>query len=111
LRELGISDLEDVAKGEGIDVRRFPIPDFATPASRAETRALVAWILAEIGASRVVVVCCKGGLGRTGMIAACALARYGASPSVAIDAIRAARPGAIETIEQERFARTFSEAK
>lgn len=48
-----------------------------------------------------VVVHCKGGLGRAGMIAADLLVRLGVPREVAIDRVREARPGAIENEEQE----------
>lgn len=49
-----------------------------------------------------VVVHCKGGLGRAGTIAARLLVELGADPEGAIRRVREARPGAIETLEQER---------
>ena len=44
---------------------------------------------------------CRGGLGRAGMISARLLVESGVEPEVAIAKVRAARPGAIETREQE----------
>lgn len=108
LRELGITDLEKVAAEAGISVRRFPIRDFGVPRSLPETRSLVEWILGEIRAGRVVVLCCKGGLGRTGTIAACVLAGLGAPASAAIACVRSVRSGAVETSEQERFVQSVS---
>ncbi|MBM3270252.1 MAG: ADP-ribosylglycohydrolase family protein [Candidatus Sericytochromatia bacterium] len=48
-----------------------------------------------------VLLHCRGGLGRSGMIAAQLLAELGWEPARAIAAIRKARPGAIETRAQE----------
>ncbi len=50
-----------------------------------------------------VLVHCRGGLGRAGMIAARLLIEFGTEPTIAIRDVRAARPGAIETVEQERY--------
>jgi ADP-ribosyl-[dinitrogen reductase] hydrolase len=50
-----------------------------------------------------VVVHCRGGLGRAGTIAARLLIELGMKPTKAIATVRAARPGAIETSEQESF--------
>ena len=47
-----------------------------------------------------VLVHCKGGLGRAGMIAARLLVELGLPPVTAIRAVRRARPGAIETPAQ-----------
>lgn len=51
----------------------------------------------------VVVVHCRGGLGRAGTIAARLLVERGMAPAAAIRQVRAARPGAIETVEQEAY--------
>jgi ADP-ribosyl-[dinitrogen reductase] hydrolase len=90
--------------------RRFawlhlPIADMAIPGPGFAT----AWdregpgVLARIAAGERILVHCAGGLGRTGMFAARILVEFGAEPAVAIAAVRAVRPGAIETPAQERF--------
>ena len=58
-----------------------------------------------------VLVHCRGGLGRAGTIAARLLIELGMEPETAIARVRAVRPGAIETIEQERFVRVVSAAR
>jgi len=50
-----------------------------------------------------VLIHCRGGLGRAGTIAAWLLIELGMEPKKAIASVRAARPGAIETSEQEEF--------
>ena len=50
-----------------------------------------------------VVVHCRGGLGRTGLIAVRLLVELGESPVSALVRVRAARPGAVETVEQEKY--------
>ncbi|MDP7292161.1 MAG: hypothetical protein QF497_08015, partial [Verrucomicrobiota bacterium] len=50
-----------------------------------------------------IVLHCKGGLGRTGTIAARLLVELGMTPGNAILAVREARPGAIETSAQETY--------
>jgi protein-tyrosine phosphatase len=111
LAELKIDTLPDVATDIGIEVLRFPIRDVSVPSSHSETRRLVGSILTALGANRVVVVHCKGGLGRSGLVVACVLQQLGASAAEAITAVRAARAGAIETKEQERFVHEFAEGR
>lgn len=52
-----------------------------------------------------VVVHCKGGLGRAGMIAARLLVELGVDANEAVARVRQARPGAIETTDQLRHVR------
>jgi len=52
-----------------------------------------------------IVVHCRGGLGRTGLVAARLLIEIGMAPQEAIRRVRAARPGAIQTKEQENYVR------
>ncbi|MBV9249903.1 MAG: cyclin-dependent kinase inhibitor 3 family protein [Acetobacteraceae bacterium] len=49
-----------------------------------------------------ILLHCRGGLGRTGMIAARLLAELGVPPREAVAAVRKARQGAIETSAQDR---------
>jgi ADP-ribosyl-[dinitrogen reductase] hydrolase len=50
-----------------------------------------------------LVIHCKGGLGRTGVVAARLLIELGETPNAALARVRAARPGAVETPEQEDY--------
>ena len=52
---------------------------------------------------RNILVHCRGGLGRAGTIAARLLIEIGIDPKIAISEVRAVRPGAIETVEQEKY--------
>jgi ADP-ribosyl-[dinitrogen reductase] hydrolase len=58
-----------------------------------------------------VLVHCRGGLGRAGTIAARLLVELGMEPIKAIASVRAVRPGAIETTEQEKFILGISTAR
>ena len=61
----------------------------------------------RLDAGENILVHCRGGLGRAGMIAARLLVETGGvEPEVAIERVRAVRPGAIETGAQERWVRT-----
>lgn len=82
----------------------LPIMDVSTPGDRfekawAEDGNVVRGILARGGK---VVLHCRGGLGRTGLLAARILTEFGMEAKQAIDRVRNARPGAIETKEQEQ---------
>jgi len=108
LARFHVADLEQVMIGVGIDVIRFPIPDGRVPSDIDETRRLVCTIQARLDAGDNVAIACRGGLGRTGTIAACTLIGAGLSPREAIQTVRVARHGTIETSEQEYFVASFA---
>ena len=56
---------------------------------------------------RRILLHCKGGLGRTGTIAATLLIEQGTAPAAAILAVRAARDGTIETPAQLAWVRAL----
>ena len=95
---------EEVAR-RGMPWFHLPIVDVSIPDVTFEA----AWERAGeelrsllIGGSDVVVHC-RGGLGRAGMIAARLLVELGVEPETAIANVRGVRPGAIETHAQELF--------
>jgi protein-tyrosine phosphatase len=108
-KSLGIEELTPAAAGMGIEVLRLPIPDVSVPASLAAVRRIVRSIVAAMAAGRTVVIHCRGGLGRSGLVGACCLVACGRAPAEAISAVREARPGAVETSEQERFVSRFAD--
>ena len=103
LAALGIERLVPAAEALGCGVVRLPIADGGTPPVPAEAASAVARIVEAASGGTRAVVHCKGGLGRAGTIGACVLVALGEPPDEAIASVRAARPGAIENAEQERF--------
>ncbi|WP_246164415.1 cyclin-dependent kinase inhibitor 3 family protein [Blastochloris sulfoviridis] len=86
----------------GLDWRHLPIADYSVPSDAFERE----WetngrdIRALLRGGADVVVHCRGGLGRAGMIAARLLVELGMAPDAAIRDVRRARKGAIETPAQ-----------
>lgn len=95
--------------GAGIEIVRHPMPDGGVPSSME----VMDEILVQIREARRhgnVGVACMGGVGRTGMVAACALVEAGASPRDAIERVRRVRhPEAVETLRQESFVAIFAD--
>lgn len=107
-QSLGVEALPERAKARMAHFS-LPIPDYGLPGPEWETQweqagPLLRSILRRGGS---VCVHCKGGLGRSGTIAARLLVELGVSPVEAVRRVRAARKGAIETREQERYVYSF----
>jgi hypothetical protein len=107
---LGIEDLADRAAAHQLDFHAFPITDAGVPSSVASTATLVQMLVARVRSGDTVVVHCRGGLGRAGLMAACCLTAVGYDAERAIATVRRARKSTIETPGQERFIAEFAEA-
>lgn len=104
----GVPQLPESVRSAGIEVLRLPMPDQRVP-TLPEAHVVVERARASLDRGHDVVFACMGGLGRSGMMAACALVAEGQSPDDAIAAVRSARgPRAVETRLQEDFVRAFA---
>lgn len=85
----------------GLELLHLPVADF-TPPDAATIDEFLRQARFYRHEGRGVVVHCGAGIGRTGTMIACYLVDKGFPAGEAIELVRAARPGSIETIEQER---------
>lgn len=85
--------------------RHLPIRDNFAPDSRFHDLwpTVGKEIIELLSAGRRVFLHCKGGLGRTGTVAACLLIEAGLMPGDAVERVRAARRHTIETALQEWY--------
>jgi protein-tyrosine phosphatase len=101
--------LEDIPR-ESIEVLRFPIRDMGVPqeAESEKFASFVREVVKRLEAGKDVVAHCRGGLGRTGVVVACVLVALGGhAADEAIQAVRKARRGTVQTEEQAEFVRRF----
>ena len=103
LKSLKVEGLGAEVRRRHMDWLHAPIPDVSvpTPAFEAEWRLIGEGLRDRLRAGFDIVVHCKGGLGRAGMIAARLMVELGVDPDEAIVRVRAVRSGAIETAAQE----------
>ena len=106
LATLGGAGLPDMLAGAGIDWQHFPIRDFDIPSKTAQ----VGWARLSTRISGLlrqggrVVLHCRGGCGRTGMMALRLMVEQGEDPGAALLRLRALRPCAVETDAQQVWA-------
>ena len=105
--ELRISQLPTRAQAFGLTWYGLPVVDGAAPDHRLldRWRQLSPELVTALNAGARVVVHCMGGLGRAGTVASMLLldSRVIKEADEAIRLVRAVRPGAIETAEQDTF--------
>ena len=109
IEELAVHGISEETYRRNMEWLHMPIRDGSVPGREFEA----AWQLYGPGLrGRLrdgfnIVVHCKGGLGRAGMIAARLLIELGADPQEVIAQVRYVRPGAIETSVQEAYVRSL----
>lgn len=100
MADLGAGALPDWLAAHGIGWAHFPIPDFGTPPAHADWPRLSAQVLAVLQSGGRVLLHCRGGLGRSGMVALRLMVEAGEAPEAALARLRKVRPGAVETEAQ-----------
>lgn len=99
-----VSGLPAAMAARGIRVLRYPIPDGGVPADPKSFRRLLDDVIRRLLSGQTVVIACRGGLGRTGLVVACLVRDLGGmGADSAIEGARIFRHGAVETKTQEAF--------
>jgi protein-tyrosine phosphatase len=100
---LSSTKLEDACRARSIQWHQGPIEDFKIPNKDWETawQSLGEALRGRLGEQESILIQCRGGRGRAGMIAARLLVELGMAHGEAITRVRAEREEAIETPQQE----------
>lgn len=102
LKMLKVENLGEAIQEKGINWLHLPIADFSIPSQQFEDLWLGhgTELRKRLRLGEHILIHCKGGLGRAGMIAARLLVELGWEPQAAIKKVREVRKGAIETPSQ-----------
>lgn len=102
---LGVPELGQHCQETGLKWHHLPIEDQCAPDESFELLWVQVGVIlrSSLRDGDVFVLHCMGGLGRTGTVAARLLIELGESPESAIERVRDARRGAIETRVQEDY--------
>lgn len=115
-QELDLKNEAREVRQKGMKFLSLPIPDREVPPAESQVRTAIEKLDADLSSGKNVVIHCRQGIGRSGLVAACLLITKGLSSGAAIDSLSAARGVEIpETSEQrrwiDRYAATLTGAK
>lgn len=109
--DLDLDNEADQVRRQGLAFSSFPIPDRQVPQSESRVRELVEDVNRSLLSGRKVLIHCRQGVGRSGLIAACLLVRNGMSPGAAVESISSTRGVAVpETSEQRAWIERYAPA-
>lgn len=99
-RQLGLHDQKALTEKTEMQFRSFPIPDYGVP-DFLDLQILITEILSDLKAGKQLLVHCRGGIGRTGLICCCVMVTTGVSVPDAIRIVTEQRGEQVpETPEQ-----------
>ena len=108
VRELGLVEEANLCRSMNMTFTTFPIPDRQIPSSTNETRILVDALHDLITSGKAVAIHCRAGIGRSGLMAASILKRFGLEAESAFALIADARGIAVpDTAEQRDWVHRF----
>jgi len=101
---LGVAQLPEEFKAQ-FRWQHHPIRDLGAPSDAAQKNSVLAQWFSSVCRGERILLHCAAGLGRTGTVVARLLMMSGQDADSAIESVRAARSGTIESATQERFLR------
>lgn len=103
-RELDLANEASTVRRQEMEFLSLPIPDRQVPYSETEVAAILDAVNSALTAARNVVIHCRQGVGRSGLVAACLLASKGLDSRAAVQKVSTARGTDVpETPEQRQW--------
>lgn len=91
-----------LASGQGMKFISFPIPDRQAPASPSELASVLENINFSLSSGKNVLIHCRQGVGRSGLVAACLLVTKGWEPAATVKHLSSVRRVPIPETSQQR---------
>lgn len=108
-RELLLTDEARESRKMSINFHSLPVPDRGVPVSDSEVDALAQQLDQVLAVGENVLIHCRQGIGRSGLLAACVLINRGQTAEAAFATISTARGIEVpETAEQRRWVQQYS---
>lgn len=110
-KDLDLQNEAGEVRIQGMDFTSFPIPDRQVPRSESKLAEVLEGLTRSLQTGKNVLVHCRQGIGRSGLVAACLLVKRGMSPGAAMASVSATRGVSIpETAEQRDWIDHFAVA-
>lgn len=108
-REFLLQEEGTSARAQGIEFLSVPVRDRQVPDSDSEIEAVVQQLETVLSAGKNVLVHCRQGIGRSGLLAAALLINRGRSPEAALQDVSEARGRTVpETPEQRHWVEQYA---
>ena len=101
-RDLDLRGEGDEIQAQGLKFWSLPVADRQPPRSEAQVASLLEQVGDALSSGKDVLVHCRQGVGRSGLIAACLLVKSGMSPGAAVDQVSAARGVTVPETDAQR---------
>jgi len=75
-QQLGLQDQQALTEKNGMEFQRFPIPDYGVP-DFLDLQILITQLRKDLDTGNHVLVHCRGGVGRTGLVCCCVMVTTG----------------------------------
>ncbi|PPC74528.1 protein tyrosine phosphatase [Pokkaliibacter plantistimulans] len=100
--EVGLEQEALLAQRHGMEFRSYPVADRGLPADKVQFVGFIHDLLGQISAGAQVVVHCRAGIGRTGIVAASLLIAAGYSAGDAFALVSAKRGVEVPDTEEQQ---------
>lgn len=106
MKKLDVYDYPHIAQKEGILFYHLPIKDRGVP-DISDLQTLIPFLVKHLQNGYNILVHCRCGLGRSGLVCACCLTHFGYSSEESILKVRNVRKGAIQTSSQLELVKNY----